>query len=133
MKKIRRSAKMVTEMSMASMSDIAFLLIIFFMVTSVFALREGLHLTLPDRSRAPVIVSASDVVTVSLSGEGSLSYNGKQLEESFMVEKLREVREQNPKLAVLLKIAPEAKYDRSVSVIDSIRTAGIKRLTIRLN
>ena len=122
---------MVTEMSMASMSDIAFLLIIFFMVTSVFALREGLHLTLPDKSRSPVIVSAADIVTVALSSEGHLSFNGKQVEESLMVEKLREVREKNTKLAVLLKIAPKARYDRSVSAIDSIRTAGITRLTIR--
>jgi biopolymer transport protein ExbD len=132
MRKIRRSAKIVTEMSLASMSDIAFLLIIFFMVTSVFTLRDGLHLALPDSSKSPVIISAKNVVTITLKESGDVSWDDAPVREEAIAERLKEAHAANPRLAVLLKVSPKTRYHRSVSVIDRIKTAGITRLTLRM-
>ena len=41
------------EISAASMSDIAFLLLVFFMVTAVFFVKEGLNIALPRKQSEP--------------------------------------------------------------------------------
>jgi len=123
---------MVTEMSLASMSDIAFLLIIFFMVTSVFTLRDGLHLALPDTSKKPVLVASKNVVTVALKESGEITWNDGPVDEASFEVKLRDSLAENPKLTVLLKVPAKTPYHRSVTVIDRVRSAGINRLTLRM-
>ncbi len=119
-------------MSLASMSDIAFLLIIFFMVTSVFTLRDGLHLALPDTSKKPVFVSSKNVVTVALQESGEITWDNSPIDEASFEEKLRNSFAENPKLTVLLKVSAKTPYHRSVTVIDRVRSAGVSRLTLRM-
>jgi biopolymer transport protein ExbD len=47
MAKIERKTKVATEIPNASMSDIAFLLLIFFMVSTTFVKEKGLKVNLP--------------------------------------------------------------------------------------
>ncbi|MBP7605124.1 MAG: biopolymer transporter ExbD, partial [Spirochaetes bacterium] len=56
MVRIKRGAKPTGEITIASMSDVAFLLIIFFLVTSIFLLKDGLHLSLPDTTKPATVV-----------------------------------------------------------------------------
>ena len=57
MKKRKKSA--LGEMTMSSTSDVAFLLLIFFIVTTIFAAEQGLTLVLPGKQK-----DRSDIVKV---------------------------------------------------------------------
>ena len=56
-----RKKKELEEVSAASMSDIAFLLLVFFMVASVFYVKEGLSSTLPKKKSQPRLVLKEQV------------------------------------------------------------------------
>ncbi len=114
------------------MSDIAFLLIIFFMVTSVFTLKDGLHLTLPDKNKKPVMVATKNVLTIGVEGEGQLKLNDKPIMREKLEERIREEMRSNPEVFVLLKISSRVRYDLAVDVIDTVKYSGIKKLTIRM-
>lgn len=117
---------------MASMSDIAFLLIIFFMVASVFIIKDGLHLVLPDKQRKPVIISSKSVITIAMYDDGTITYNEKEIARNNIEEKLQSAFSENEKIFVLLRVSKKVKYSDTVSVIDMVKFAGIKRLSIRM-
>ena len=130
--KIRKMIKMTSEMSMASMSDIAFLLIIFFMVASVFIIKDGLHLILPDKKRKPVVMASRNVIRITILDRGKVLYNDKQTDESMLEEKLLMARRDNRNVFVLLEIAKRVQYSDAIMIIDIIKFSGIKRLSIKM-
>ncbi len=130
--KIRKMIKMTSEMSMASMSDIAFLLIIFFMVASVFIIKDGLHLVLPDKKRKPVLMASRDVIRITVFDKGRILYNDKQADVQVLEERLIEASRDNKKIFVLLEISRRVKYSDAIMVIDIIKFSGIKRLSIKM-
>ena len=132
MPKIRRSIRMFSEMSLSSMSDISFILIIFFMVTSVFTLKEGLHLTMPDNKKQPVIVAAHNVVTIQIDNMERITYKDRAVEPDTIEKMLIRDKKENPKMLVLLKVSSKVPYEKAVSIIDKIQFAGIKKLTLRM-
>lgn len=118
-------------MTIASMSDIAFLLIIFFLVTSIFLLKEGLHLALPDTSKPATVVAAGDVVTVVVRKDGVTTLDGRRADLSDIERLLGEKRGGNAGLVVLLKLSGDLPYGTAVSAIDAVKKAGVARLSLR--
>jgi biopolymer transport protein ExbD len=132
MVKIRKMIQMTSEISMASMSDIAFLLIIFFMVASVFIIKDGLHLVLPDKQRKPVIIASKSVITIAMYDDGTITYDEKEIARNKIEEKLQSAFSENEKIFVLLRVSKKVKYRDTVTVIDMVKFAGIKRLSIKM-
>lgn len=129
--RIRRFLRMDSEINVASMSDISFILIIFFMVTAVFTLKDGLHLSLPDKNRTPVVISARNVVTVTLSESGGITCRDREVDRDALPALLADELRSNPSLVVLAKIARGVSYEKAVDLVDRIQFAGVRRLTIR--
>ena len=72
---LKRSSRMMAEFSMASMTDVIFLLLIFFMVTSTFVFPTALEVNLPESSRQTalkptrrIFVDAESRLYMSLAG-----------------------------------------------------------------
>ena len=72
MAKIKQGKKLDSAISDASVSDIAFLLLIFFIVTTVFVKERGLRVTLPRGERIEKI-SRKNAVTVYVDSHGTIS------------------------------------------------------------
>lgn len=73
---LKRSHKMMELFSMASMTDVIFLLLIFFMVTSTFVFPTALEVNLPESSRQTalkpttrVFIDSEEQVYISRAGE----------------------------------------------------------------
>lgn len=113
------------------MSDVAFLLIIFFLVTSVFLVKEGLVITLPDPARPAMQVSPDQLIEIELKADGAILFNGKKCPVPEITSLMKEKREASPKSALLLKISGSLPYEKAVAVIDAIKRAGESRFSIR--
>ena len=72
MAKLKAKSKPETIIPTASMSDIAFLLLIFFMVSTVFVSERGLRVTLPD-ARSIEKVPRRNAVTIYVDRGGNIS------------------------------------------------------------
>ncbi|MCQ2149183.1 MAG: biopolymer transporter ExbD [Bacteroidales bacterium] len=81
---IKRSTRVLSEMSMSSMTDIVFLLLIFFLVTSTLVNPNALKLMLPKSTGQ---VSAKATVSVSIKDWGNDRYtyhiNGSETPETY--------------------------------------------------
>ncbi len=109
------------EIPASSMADIAFLLIIYFMVTTTFAATRGLDFALPEDDDTPPIIEKEDSVLVSIQPDGSLLVDQKPMRDNEILEYLAPKLENNPKKPVIIQPEPLAPYGRMVEVFDELR------------
>ncbi len=105
-----------------SMGDIVFLLLVFFMATTIFKLEEGLTVTLP-RAESGVRVPRERVSHIWADGNGNLTIDDVFLQmnqiETIMVQKVRE----NPQLLVGLNVDSTLPYSFVDDILKQCRKA----------
>ena len=109
------------EIPTSSMADIAFLLIVYFMVTTTFAATRGLDFALPKDDDTPPIVEKEDSVLIEIDAFGQLIVDQKPMELDEILEYLEPKLERNPKKPVIIKPQPDAPYEHMVAVFDVLR------------
>lgn len=100
----------------SSMADIAFLLIIFFMVTTVFSATKGLELKLPTDDKTPAD-SDNEAVLIRVEAERIL-VDCREMSVAQILPYLEPKLVRNPSKAVILYPTSDAQYRRMVAVYD---------------
>lgn len=124
---VRRS-KTSAEFSMSSMTDIIFLLLIFFMLTSSLVSQNALNLKLPSSNSTTV---APPSMAVSITKEGKYYYNTTAMPLETIERSIsREVRDAGNKDKLTLTIVAErgAGIEYVVDVMDMANRLGINAI-----
>jgi biopolymer transport protein ExbD len=131
MKKKKKGA--LGEITMASTSDVAFLLLIFFIVTTIFAAEQGLTLVLPGKQKEEdtVRVKESNIATIFVQEDNMITLDGKPIVVNQIKSMIEDRILANPKLVVLLKVHPRADYGRMVSCLDELRLANATKVSLK--
>jgi biopolymer transport protein ExbD len=98
-------------------SDIAFLLIIYFMVIAGFNINMGFLMNLPAKDSVRFI-PRGDLLRFELDRTGTLLYRGTVLDQAAAEGTIKSAGALRPNLAILLDIAPEAPWQRVVSFVE---------------
>lgn len=134
---LKRKSRVSDEIPTASMADIAFLLLIFFLVTTVFAEDRGLSLVLPEKQTEEVEVNPKNIITFYVVGNGVVQIRrgdspDKQTINYDQTEAVaRQELAANPRLIVSVKTSPDAKYVDMVNVLDEVKLAGATRISLQ--
>jgi biopolymer transport protein ExbD len=131
MRLIRRKRES-PEIPLVSTADVAFLLLIFFIATTVFSIDEGLPLILPARGAAVVKVSVKNVARVVVHQDGHVTVDRKPVPIEDIAEIVRKRLAENDKLVVSLETHPKCRYGRMVRVLDQLKLANATRISLRL-
>jgi biopolymer transport protein ExbD len=119
------------EFQAASMSDIAFLLLVFFIVTTIFALEEGIPLVLPARSSEVARVKQKNILEIKAYPDGSVVIEGDNV-GLIGVRPLVERRlSENEKLIVVIVTHPDSEYGLMVDLLDEIKLANCRRISLK--
>lgn len=111
--------------------DVVFLLLIFFMVSTVFKKSEvALLLNLPEVSEAEAQGTADKVITIELSNE-KMAYNGKSIVANELGDKLKSVT--NKDIPIELRIDKDVKYEKVVKVLDHLKKNSLNNLSLITN
>jgi biopolymer transport protein ExbD len=127
LKRPKRRTGIVNDLT--PMVDIAFLLLIFYMVTTVFNTPQALEVNLPplEAEENAIPVGESHLITLRVDAYDNLFYNiGKEdprpLEYSGLADSLMEwVSEDVDRMVTVIKIDKNARYSRMVDIIDDIK------------
>ena len=111
------------EIPTSSMADIAFLLIIYFMVTTTFAATRGLDFALPKEEDTPPVVEKEESVLIEIRPGGALVVDNKPMQLSEILDYLKPKLERNPMKPVIIRPEPTAAYGDMVDVFDELRQA----------
>jgi biopolymer transport protein ExbD len=122
----RAKRRIGIRIDMTPMVDIAFLLLIFYMVTTVFSAPQAMEISLPPDKDTTVPIAESKLLTIRVDEGGNLYWNmARETPQTLEFDSLRalllERNENQPKLVTLIKIAKDARFTRMVDVIDEIQ------------
>lgn len=114
-----------SEIPTSSMADIAFLLIIFFMVTAVFASTKGLELDLPAEP-PPSTPDTVEAVFAHIDAAGALTVDCRPMEPAALLDYLAPKLERDPGKPVIVYSDPQAPYGAMIEVYDALLAAGTR-------
>ena len=129
----KRKKKAPPEVSMASTSDIAFLLLIFFIVSTVFNLEMGLTMILPSGpTESAAHVSRKNILEVKAHSDNTVTIGGAPVRVDAIEDIVRDAQDANPKVVVVIETSPEANYGIMVDILDELKKAQIKKISLKM-
>jgi biopolymer transport protein ExbD len=134
---MRKKQRPGGEIPTSSMADIAFLLLIFFLVTTVFDEERGLPIVLPE-AQEEVEVSQKNILHLTIQPDGRVEVRRGESPQ-VQVVLYREVESiwrfefaRNPNLIAAVKTHPSASYRHMVNVLDQLHVAGAERISLQI-
>ncbi len=134
---LQRKERVSDEIPTASMADIAFLLLVFFLTTTVFNEEKGLPIVLPEES-AEQDVSAKNIIFFLIRPDGAVTVKRGESQEEQVIPYdqvevlLRQELAQNPNLIAAIKTDPGAAYRHMINVLDEVKLAGAERISLQM-
>ena len=106
----------------ASMADIAFLLLTFFLVTTSLDLDKGLGLTLPAKGEAKPIPK-QNIANLLINATGEVLLDEELTEIPMIKDRIRARLAENPSILVSIKTDKNTRYQVFISVLDQVQIA----------
>ena len=117
------------EIPTASMADVAFLLLIFFLVTTTIDMDKGLGLVLPPKGEEKEIPKRN-ISNILINARGDILLDKEPIQMRDIRQVVREKMAANDKLIFSVKTHPKAKYQAYVNVLDQLEMANATRISI---
>ena len=127
MKKKRRFKR--GEIPTASMADIAFLLLIFFLVTTTIDMDKGLGIVLPAEGEE-IEIKKDNILKLLINSSGNVLINNEFIKTKDISKEIRRKIAENDKLIISVKAHEKTKYSDYIAVIDQLKMANAKRISI---
>ncbi len=127
MKKKRRFRR--GEIPTASMADIAFLLLIFFLVTTTIDMDKGLGIVLPAEGEE-IEIKKDNILNCLINSSGNVLLGGEPIKIKDIGKEVRRKIAENQKLIISVKAHAKTKYSDYIAVIDQLKMANAKRISI---
>ena len=128
-KQLRRREE--SEIPTSSMADIAFLLIIFFMLTAVFTSNKGIQFAYPENDPNDREVQPEEAIHIKIEGAGQFQIDKRP---AYSLEEIEVYVEdkmlQSPKKPVIIESLPDVPYFVMIDVFDVMRGLEVKNIAI---
>ena len=111
------------------MADIAFLLLIFFLVTTTIDMDKGIGIILPAEGQE-LEINKKNILNCLISASGAVLLGGEPVEIKDLSRKVQEEIRANDKLIVSVKAHEKAQYDVYIEVLDQLKLAKATRISI---
>jgi len=118
------------EIPTASMADIAFLLILFFMVTTDISREKGLKMLLPEKQAETIKLKSEKTLVLSINPKGEIFAGDRQISLQEVQAEVKKKLEENPKAVIIIKTHELAPYKRMVDVFDEVKMTGTKAVSL---
>ena len=134
---LSRKQRVSDEIPTASMADIAFLLLVFFLTTTVFNEEKGLPIVLPEEKEEQE-VSAKNILFLIVQPDGSVTVRRGESEQEQIVAYrqvegiLRQELAANENLIAAINTDPSAAYRHMINVLDEVKKAGAERISLQM-
>jgi biopolymer transport protein ExbD len=128
MAKIKKKAKPSTEIPNASMSDIAFLLLIFFMVSTVFVKERGLRINMPFAEKIEKI-PRNHAATIYVDRNGNISIDDMVVDIPQVSFFMQKKKSENFNTIAAFRTDKDTQYGLMSDIMNQLRTADVLRVS----
>ncbi|HOK23346.1 MAG TPA: biopolymer transporter ExbD [Candidatus Hydrothermia bacterium] len=128
MMRLKQRIPSKTNIPTSSMSDIAFLLLLFFLVTTKFRKEIGFQVILPEARATERIIKTEDLARIFINSKGQISVDDFLVQPSDVVIRFRLKIAENPAMIAYIKADKRVKYNYVDQVLESLREAKALRV-----
>ncbi|MBN1408359.1 MAG: biopolymer transporter ExbD [Calditrichaceae bacterium] len=114
----------------ASLSDIVFLLLIFFLVTTSIDTEKGLDLVLPPPNEDIVEIPKKNITNLLINAQGQVLLDNEIVEIGDIARIIKDKIFENELLIVSVKTDKDTKYETYVNVLDQLKKADAKKISL---
>ena len=125
----RQSLSSLSEINITPLLDLAFVLLIIFMITTPL-LESSMSLIIPSsRTKSPTVTS-SQVQTISIDRNESIRLNNQSVDLDSLSAQLAEMKRANPDMAVVIRPDRDLPVQKLVTLMDALQRAQIMKVGI---
>ncbi|MEX2611394.1 MAG: biopolymer transporter ExbD [Gemmatimonadota bacterium] len=126
----KRKNKAASEIPSSSLADMAFLLLIFFMVSTVFPKEKPRRLDWPEADATKKLDEArKDILHVFVEEDGAIYINDMPVPPAQVNAVIQPIRTENPQLVIVLRADRDVTYQHIAGVMTELQEARTVRLT----
>ena len=118
------------EIPTGSMADIAFLLLVFFLVTTTIDTDKGLGIVLPPAGDVEIEIQKKNILNCLINSQGKVLLDEEPTDVEQIGRIVKKKLGQNPLLIVSVKAHPKTAYSDYVRGIDQLKIANAKKISI---
>ncbi|BFN38111.1 ExbD/TolR family protein [Fidelibacter multiformis] len=126
---VKKRKRKEAEIPSASMSDIAFLLLVFFLLVSTIDPDKGIGFVLPGKG-GEFKVNPKNITNVLVNAAGQVLMNDKEVQSREISREAQRLLSQNPLMIFSVQTAENTKYQDYIEVIDQLKLANATRISI---
>ncbi|HSJ30854.1 MAG TPA: biopolymer transporter ExbD [Longimicrobiales bacterium] len=129
-KGLQRKSKAASEIPSSSLADMAFLLLIFFMVTTTFRKEQKRDVVFPEAEKTQKLEDArKDVLHVYVEGDGAVYINDRNIPTEQVSNIIAPMYVENTNLVVMIRSDRDVSYNHIDQLLKEFQAAGALRVT----
>jgi biopolymer transport protein ExbD len=125
----RQSLSSLSEINITPLLDLAFVLLIIFMITTPL-LENSMSLIIPSSGVKNSAVSSSQVQTISIDRNESIRFNNQIVDLDSLSSRLAEMKRANPDVAVVIRPDRDLPVQKLITLMDALQRAQIMKVGI---
>jgi len=125
----RPSLTTLAELNVTPLLDLAFVLLIIFMITTPL-MDNSVDVVLPSSEAAKNAIEPGAVQTIALRRDDSLALNGATMDLAALTAELIRLRAEKPGIAVVIRSHKELPVQKLVDVMDAVQRAKISKVGV---
>jgi biopolymer transport protein ExbD len=125
----RQSLSSLSEINITPLLDLAFVLLIIFMITTPL-LENSMSLVIPSSGEKNPPVNSSQVQTISIDRNEEIRLNNQVIDPDSLGAQLIELKQSNPDVAVVIRPDRELPVQKLVTLMDALQRAEITKVGI---
>jgi len=128
----RHSLHTLSELNVTPLLDLAFVLLIIFMITTPL-MENSVDLVIPSSDAAKHAIDPSAVQTVAVNREGEIAFNGAPTTLPELETALVALKETKPEVAVVIRSHKELPVQKLIDIMDVVQRAQITKVGVVTN
>jgi biopolymer transport protein ExbD len=125
----RQSLSTLSEINVTPLLDLAFVLLIIFMITTPL-LESSMNLVIPSSDAANPPINTSQVQTVSIDRTDTIRFNNQVMDLKTLTAQLSLLKQTNPDVAIVIRPDRELPVQKLIGLMDAVQQAGITKVGI---
>jgi len=125
----RQSLSSLSEINITPLLDLAFVLLIIFMITTPL-LENSVNLVIPSSGEKNPLINASQVQIISIDHNEVIRLNNQPVDLDSLGAQLIEIKRMNPEVAVVIRPDRELPVQKLVNLMDALQRAEITKVGI---
>jgi biopolymer transport protein ExbD len=125
----RQSLSSLSEINITPLLDLAFVLLIIFMITTPL-LENSVNLIIPSSGEKTLPANASDVQTISIDRNELVRLNNQPVDLASLSANLAELKRAKPDLAVVIRPDRDLPVQKLITLMDALQRAQITKVGI---